>query len=126
MCLTIGVTILASTKIIQLVLSSKCTVGAPVWSAKASIYLRITLFLLTYLYMNLIPQSVESEAIAFWICNLHQTETQIRVWRITETDRLLMRIIAYSASWWHSKQFWFVYSSAWLPLDVILMKFDPL
>ena len=32
MCLTLGVTILASTIEIKLVLSSQCTVVAPVWS----------------------------------------------------------------------------------------------
>ena len=36
MCSTIGVTILDSTKEIKLVLSPQCYVGAPVWSAKAS------------------------------------------------------------------------------------------
>ena len=64
MCLTIGVTLLASTTEIQLVLSSQFTVGAPVWSAKASMYLRITLVLLTALYMHLISLSVESDYIA--------------------------------------------------------------
>ena len=63
MCLTLGVTILASTIEIQLVLSLQCTLGSPVWSAKASIYLRITLVLLTSLYMHLISQSVYSDAI---------------------------------------------------------------
>ena len=38
-CLNLGVTILVSTTEIQLVLSSQCTVGAPVYSAKASMYL---------------------------------------------------------------------------------------
>ena len=64
MCLTIGVTILASTTEIQLVLSSQCTLGAPVWSAKASMHLRITLVFLTALYMHLISPSVESDSIA--------------------------------------------------------------
>ena len=42
MCLTLGATLLASTTDIQLVLYSQCTVGGPVWSAKAYMYLRIT------------------------------------------------------------------------------------
>ena len=64
MCLILGVTLLASTIEIKLVLSSQFTVGAPVWSAKYSMYLRITLVLLTALYMHLISLSVESDAIA--------------------------------------------------------------
>ena len=64
MCLTLGVTILASTKEIQLVVSSQCNVGAPVRIAKDYIYLRITLVFLTYLYMHLIYPSVESYDIA--------------------------------------------------------------
>ena len=63
MCLTLGVTILASTKEIQLVLSSQYNVGATVGSAKASMYPQITFFL-TYLYMHLISPSVEPDAIA--------------------------------------------------------------
>ena len=64
MCLTLGVTLLAPTTEIQLVLSYQCTVGALVWSAKASRYLRITFVFLTAFYMHLISQSVESNAIA--------------------------------------------------------------
>ena len=64
MCLTLGVTLLASTTEIQLLSSPQYTVGAPVWSAKASMYLRITLVFLTALYMHLISPSVESDAIA--------------------------------------------------------------
>ena len=56
MCLTLGVTLLASTTEIKLVLSSQCTVCAPVRSAKASMYLRITLVLFTALYMHLISK----------------------------------------------------------------------
>ena len=63
-CLTIGVTILASTTEMQLVLSSKCNVGAPVWSAKASVYRWIALFFLTDFYMHIIYPSVDSEATA--------------------------------------------------------------
>ena len=63
-CLTLGVTILASTKEIKLVLSYECTVGLLVWSAKASMYLRINLVFLTALYMYLIYPSLDSEAIA--------------------------------------------------------------
>ena len=59
MCLTLGVTLLASTIEIQLVLSSQCTVGAHVWSTKASMYLRITLVFLTDLYMYQISPSVD-------------------------------------------------------------------
>ena len=64
MCLTLGVTILASTTEIQLVLYSQCTVGAPVWSDKASMYLQVNLVFLTALYVHLISPSVESDAIA--------------------------------------------------------------
>ena len=63
MCLTLGVTILDSKIEIQLVLSSQCTVGALVWRAKASMYLRTALVLLISLYMHLIYPSVDSEAI---------------------------------------------------------------
>ena len=58
MCLTLEVTILASTTEIQPVLSTQCTVGATVWSAKYSVYLQITLVFLTSLYMHLISPSV--------------------------------------------------------------------
>ena len=64
MCLTLCVTILASTTEIKLVLYSQCTVVAPVWSAKASIYLQINLVFLTALYIHIIYPSVESYAIA--------------------------------------------------------------
>ena len=64
MCLTLGVTILASTAEIQLWLSSQCTVGAPVWIAKASMYLRIALVFFTDLYMHIIYPSVESDYIS--------------------------------------------------------------
>ena len=60
MCLTLGVTLLALTTEMQLVLSSQCTVGAPVWSATASMYVRITLFFVTALYIHPISTSVES------------------------------------------------------------------
>ena len=59
-CLTLGVTVLASTTQIQLVLYYQCTVCAPVWIDKASVYIRIALVLLTTFGMNLISQSVES------------------------------------------------------------------
>ena len=59
-CLTIGVTILASITEIQLALYSRCTVSAPVWITGASVYLHITLVFLTALYMHLISPSVES------------------------------------------------------------------
>ena len=64
MRLTLGVTILASTTEIKIVLYSQCTVGAPLWRAKASMYLWIASFFLTYLYMNTIYPSVDSEATA--------------------------------------------------------------
>ena len=64
MCLTLGVTTLASTTEIKHVISSPCTVGALVWSAQAYMYLRINLVFLTYLYMHLISLSMESNAIA--------------------------------------------------------------
>ena len=79
MCLTLGITILASTKEIKLVLSSQCTVGAPAWSARASMYLRTTLVFLTALYIHLIYPPVESKAIAGLICTFQKTETPIRV-----------------------------------------------
>ena len=61
MCLTLGVTLLASTTEIQLVLSYQFTIGAPVWSAKSYLYLRITFDFFTALYMHLIYLSVESD-----------------------------------------------------------------
>ena len=64
MCLTLRVTILASTIEIYLVLYYQCNVGELVWSTKASMYLWIALVFLTTWYMNLISPSVESEAIS--------------------------------------------------------------
>ena len=64
MCLTLGVTILDSTTERKIVLYYQCTGGAPLWSARASMYLRITSFLFTDLYIHLIYPSVESEDIA--------------------------------------------------------------
>ena len=61
-CLTLGVTILASTTEIKAAFSSQCTVGEPVWSAKDSMYLLMALFLLTDLHMHIIYPSAESEA----------------------------------------------------------------
>ena len=43
-------------------LSSQCAVGAPVCSARDSMYLRMTLFLFKALYIHLIYPSVESDA----------------------------------------------------------------
>ena len=57
-CLTLGVTILDSTTEMQLVLSSLCNVGAPVWSAKYSMWRQIALGIFTDLYMPLISQAV--------------------------------------------------------------------
>ena len=64
MCLTLVVTILASTTEMQPVLSYQCIIGSPVWIDKASMYIRTALVLLTVLYMNLISPSVDSEAIS--------------------------------------------------------------
>ena len=97
MCLTIGVTLLASTTEIQRVLSSQSTVCVPVWSATASIYIGINLTFLTALYMHLISASVESDDIAGLICTFQKTETPSRVWIIPETDRLLLIIMLWSA-----------------------------
>ena len=53
MCLTLGVTLLASTTKIQLVLYSQYNVGAPLWIAKAYMYLQITLvFFTTFLHAS--------------------------------------------------------------------------
>ena len=54
MCLSLGVNILASTKEIQLVLSSQCAVGASVCSAKKFMYTLIKFVLFTDFYMHLI------------------------------------------------------------------------
>ena len=59
MCLSIGETILASITEIETVLSSQSTVGAPVWNAKASMYLHTALVFLTDFYMHLISPPVE-------------------------------------------------------------------
>ena len=72
MCLTLGVTILASTAEIQHVLSYQCTVGTPVWNSKSSMHLRITLVFFTAFYIYLIYPSVESDAIG-WL-NLYFPE----------------------------------------------------
>ena len=64
MFLTLGVTLLASTTEIQLVLYYACTVYARLCSDKPSMYLRTTLFLFTDLYMHLISPPVESNDIA--------------------------------------------------------------
>ena len=64
MCLTLGVTLLASTTENKRVLSSQCTVAAPVWHSKPYMYLWIVLAFLTSLYIHLISPSVESEDIA--------------------------------------------------------------
>ena len=94
MFLTLGVTILASTTEIQLVLYSHCTASTSVFSAKAYMYLRITLVFLAVLYMYLIYSSVESEAFYVDLQFIQQTVTTIRVRRIPETDRVLVIILA--------------------------------
>ena len=55
--------LLYSTTEIKIVLSSQCTIGAPVWSSKDSIYLNIALFFLEDLYMHLISPPEDSESI---------------------------------------------------------------
>ena len=77
--LTLGVNILASTTEMQLVLSSQCPVDEPVWSARDSMHLWITLVSLTDFYMHRISPSVKSEAISGLICTFHQAATPIRV-----------------------------------------------
>ena len=62
MYLTLGVSLLDSTTEIQFVFSYQCNFGVPVWSANASMYLRIALFLLTALYMYLIYSSMDSDS----------------------------------------------------------------
>ena len=73
MCLTLGVTILASTTEIQIMVSSQSTIGVLVWSANASMYRPITLFFLTDLYMHKVSLSVESEDIYGYIYTFQQT-----------------------------------------------------
>ena len=62
-CLTLVVTTLASTIEIRLVLSYQCTVGAPVWIHKDSMYLWTALVFLPALHMHIISPSVDSEDI---------------------------------------------------------------
>ena len=75
MCLTLVVTILYSTIEMQLLMSSQFTFGAPVCSAKASMYIMIDLVFLTSLYMHIISLLVDSEAIVGWVCTFRQTAT---------------------------------------------------
>ena len=98
MCLTIGVTILASTTEIKIVLYYQFNVCTPVWSSKASMYLHIHLFLLTALHMNLIYISEEPEDKSGLVYTFQKTETPRRVWIIPETDHLLFRILLLSTS----------------------------
>ena len=63
-CLTLGVTVLAPKTEIQRVLYYQLTVGAPVCSDRASMYLQITLVLFKTLIMHIVSPSVESEDIA--------------------------------------------------------------
>ena len=97
MCLTLGVNISASTKETKLVLYSQCTVGVPIWSFKAYMYLWIVFVIFTYLYMHIISPSVESDSIAGRICTFHHTSTPIIVCIIPETDRRMLIIIAWCA-----------------------------
>ena len=103
MCLTLGVTILDSTKEIQLLFSSQFNVGSPLCSSKACSYLSIAFVFLIALYMHLIYPSVESEAISSCIYNFQNTAILRRVWIIPETNRLLLAILAWSASLWNYK-----------------------
>ena len=54
MCLNIVLATLASTTEMKLLLYSEYSVRVPVWSAKASMYIRITFVLFKALYMHLI------------------------------------------------------------------------
>ena len=93
MCLTLGVSILASTTEIQILLSSQCTVHESVWSAKATMQCQISVVFLIALYMYLIYPSVESEATAGCICNYHNTAITRRVLIMPETYYLLLVIM---------------------------------
>ena len=64
MCLNIGGSILFSKKEIQIVLYSQCTVGAPLLSAKDSVYFQIALVFFTDFYMHITSPEVESEYIS--------------------------------------------------------------
>ena len=79
MCLTLGVTILASTIEIKLVLSYQCTVGSLVWRTKDSVYFWIALVLLIDLYMYQIFPYMESEDISSLIWTFQQTSASRRV-----------------------------------------------
>ena len=98
MCLTLGVTLLYWITEMKLVLSSQCTNGTSVWSAKASIYLSAALVLLISLYMHLIYPSVDSEAIVGWICTLRQIESPRRMnntwnWPYSVDNSIMIRIL---------------------------------
>ena len=74
MYLTLGVTSLDSTIDIELVLYSQCTVGAPVWRSKASMYHQISLALLAALYTNLIIQRLHMIESVLYSRLKHQEE----------------------------------------------------
>ena len=101
---------------------SQCTVVAPVWIAKASIYTRITLFSFTSLYMHLISPSVDSDYIAGWIYTFQKVATPTRVCIIPVTESLMLIILTWSLYWWHSKKIWVVWSSTWFPSEVQMTK----
>ena len=61
MRLTLRLTLIVSRTKMQLVFYSRCNIGAPVWSAKDSIYLGMALVFLKALYMHIISPSVDSE-----------------------------------------------------------------
>ena len=86
-------------------LSSQCTVSAPVWIAKDSMYFHIDLVFLTALYLHLIYPPVDSESTSGRIYTLQKAETPRRLWIIPENDRLLLRIIEWSAYWCNYIQF---------------------
>ena len=54
MSLILGVTLLASTTEIQIMLSSLCILGSPVWSDKTSMYLEITSVSLAAFYVYIL------------------------------------------------------------------------
>ena len=103
----------------KFLLFSHCNVGALVWSAMDSMYLCITLFFLIAFWMYLIYLSLESEDISGVICTFQKTATPTRVWKILKTDRLLLKILALSTSWWHSNNSGFCS----IQLDTHLMLF---
>ena len=79
MRLTLGVNTLVLATEIKIVLYYLYNVGAPVWSAKASMCCQISLVFFTALYMHLIYPSVDSKTRTGCISNFQQTVTPIIV-----------------------------------------------